>query len=206
MYGLSIFKNISEEKINELLKNSVARKITFQKDNIIFSKLVDDDLIGIILSGNANIVKYEYNGNRVILDNLEYDAIVGRPFLNFDNDVSIVASSDCEVLFLDYSYLMKNSTLYHEINNNIIEMLGKMIQKLNERVEILSKRSIREKLLCYFSIVSKKKKRKKFAISITYIELADYLAVDRSAMMREIKKLKDEKLISSDGKKISLNY
>lgn len=206
MYGLSIFKNISEEKINELLKNSVARKINFQKDNIIFSKLVDDDLIGIILSGNANIVKYEYNGNRVILDNLEYDAIVGRPFLNFDNDVSIVASSDCEVLFLDYSYLMKNSTLYHEINNNIIEMLGKMIQKLNERVEILSKRSIREKLLCYFSIVSKKKKRKKFAISITYIELADYLAVDRSAMMREIKKLKDEKLISSDGKKISLNY
>ena len=75
---------------------------------------------------------------------------------------------------------------------------------LNERVEVLSKRSIREKLLSYLNIVSKKKGKKSFYLPLTYTELADYLSIDRSAMMREIKNLKDEGFIYSNGKKLTI--
>ena len=107
---------------------------------------------------------------------------------------------------MDYSEITNNYVKYKKINNNINEILTGKINKLYERVEILSKRSIRDKLLCYFDLIAKKRKKKSFILPITYIELADYLSVDRSAMMREIKKLKEDGVISSDGKKIFLNY
>lgn len=206
MNELSIFKNISEKELNELLKSLSIRKITIKKDHIIFSNLVENDLIGVIIKGTANIVKYDYFGNRNIVDNLEYDSIFGKPFSYINSDVSIIATSDCEILLLDYSEITNNYVKYKKINNNINEILTGKINKLYERVEILSKRSIRDKLLCFFDLIAKKRKKKSFILPITYIELADYLSVDRSAMMREIKKLKEDGVISSDGKKIFLNY
>ena len=205
MNELSIFNNMSEEEINESLKNLGARRISFKKEHIIVSNLFENDLIGIITLGTAAIIKYDYLGNRDILDNLEYDSMFGRPFLYMDKDASIVATTDCEVLFLDYDKLLDNSNRFDKINSNINKIIALKITELYERVEILSKRTIKEKLICYFNMLAKKKGKRTFSLPITYIELADYLSVDRSAMMREIKKLKDTKIISTNGKKITIN-
>ena len=102
MDKLSIFKNMSSDEINDALKSLGARRIKFKKEHIIVSNLVDDDLIGVIIDGKASIVNYDYSGNRDIIDTLEYDAVFGRPFSHIDNDLSIIAADDCEVLFLDY--------------------------------------------------------------------------------------------------------
>lgn len=206
MNELSIFKNMTPEEINEILTSLGARKIKFRKEHIIVSNLVEDDLIGIVIDGKASIVNYDYSGNRDIIDSLEYDAIFGKPFSYINGDVLVVADTDCEVLFLDYHELISNSSKYNKINHNINRQLTIKIYSLYEKLEILSKRTIREKLLCYFSNVAKKRGKKTFNLPITYIELADYLSVDRSAMMRELKRLKDEKKIASDGKKITLYY
>ena len=206
MYELSIFKNMSLDEINDILKSLGARKIMFRKEHIIVSNLVDDDLIGVVLNGKASIVNYDYSGNRDIIDSLEYDAVFGKPFSYIGDDVSIIAATDCEILFLDYHQLVSNSSKYDKINYNINKLLTNKIYQLYEKLEILSKRTIKEKLLSYFSNLAKKRGKKTFNIPITYIELADYLSVDRSAMMREIKKLKDERKISSNGKKITIYY
>lgn len=205
MNELSIFKNMSEDDINKVLKVLKARRIFFKKEHIIISNLFENDLIGIIISGTAAIIKYDYLGNRDIIDNLEYDSMFGRSFLYMDNDASIVATTDCEVLFLDYDKLIDNRVCFDKLNANINNIIALKINELYERVEILSKRTIREKLICYFKMLSKKKRKKTISLPITYIELADYLSVDRSAMMREIKKLKDTKVISTNGKNITLN-
>ena len=206
MENLSIFKGINPNEIRNILKSLGARRITFRKEHIIMSNLVDDDLIGIILNGKASIINYDYSGNRDIIDSLEYDDVFGKPFSHLDNDVSIIATTNCEVLFLDYHELISNSSKYDKINYNINKLLTGKIYSLYEKLEILSKRTIREKLLSYFDNISKKRGKKSFNLPITYIELADYLSVDRSAMMRELKKLRDRKTIITDGKKITLNY
>ena len=205
MDKLSIFKNMNPDEINDALKSLGARRITFKKEHIIISNLVDDDLIGVILSGKASIVNYGYKGNRDIIDNLEYDDVFGKPFFNINSDVVIIAATDCEVLFIDYHLLISSGSKYDKINYNINRLLTNKIYNLYEKIEILSKRTIREKLLTYFNNLSKKYNKKSFNLPITYIELADYLSVDRSAMTREIKKLKDEKIISINGKKITIN-
>ena len=205
MYELSIFKDMSKTEIDEALKSLGARRISFHKEHIIVSSLVEDDLIGIILNGKASIITYDYSGNRDIIDSLEYDAVFGKHYSYINSDVSIIAATPCEVLFLDYQLLASNSSKYDKLNYNINKLLTNKIYSLYEKIEILSKRSTREKLLSYFGNISKKRGKKTFNLPITYMELADYLSVDRSAMMREIKKLKDEKKISTEGKKITIN-
>ena len=204
MNELSIFKDINPNEVNDILKSLGARRINFKKEHIIFSNLVEDDLIGIILTGKANIINYDYFGNRDIIDSLEYDAVFGKPFSYINNDISIIAATDCEVLFLDYHEIMSNPDKYEKISYNINRLLTSKIYGLYEKIEILSKRTIRDKLLSYFSNLAKKKGKKTFNLPITYIELADYLSVDRSAMMREIKKLKDEKRITVIDRKITI--
>jgi CRP-like cAMP-binding protein len=204
MYELSIFKNMDSKDIDDALKSLGARRIKFRKEHIIVSNLVDDDLIGVIIDGKASIVNYDYSGNRDIIDSLEYDAVFGRPFSHIDNDLSIIAATDCEVLFLDYHLIMSDDK-YNKINYNINRLLTSKIYQLYLKIETLSKRTIRDKLLNHFNNMSKKYNKKSFNLPITYMELADYLSIDRSAMMREIKKLKDEKKISTDGKKITIN-
>ena len=206
MNELSIFKDIGTSELEIILRNLGARRITFKKDHIIFSNLAENDLIAVVLSGIASIIKYDYSGNRNIIDNLEYDDVFGKPFSYTNNDMSVIAASDCEILFLDYTILLNNQNEYRKINENINSIVTNRINRLYEKVELLSKRTIKDKLLCYFEIITKKKGRKTFVLPITYLELADYLSIDRSAMMREIKKLKDKKIISVNGKKISINY
>ena len=206
MNELSIFKDISPSELEIILRNLGARRITFKKDHIIFSNLAENDLIAVVLNGIVSIIKYDYSGNRNIIDNLEYDDVFGKPFSYTNTDMSVIAASDCEILFLDYTILLNNQNEYRKINENINSIVTNRINRLYEKVELLSKRTIKDKLLCYFEIITKKKGRKTFVLPITYLELADYLSIDRSAMMREIKKLKDKKIISVNGKKISINY
>ena len=205
MNELSLFKDISPNEVNDILKSLGSRKIAFKKEHIIFSNLVEDDLIGVILSGKANIINYDYFGNRDIIDSLEYDDVFGKPFSYINSNITVIASTDCEILFLDYHELLTNQVKYEKIKYNINRLLTNKIYQLYEKIEILSKRTIRDKLLSYFSNLAKKRGKKTFHLPITYIELADYLSVDRSAMMREIKKLKDEKIITVIDRKITIN-
>ena len=115
MKELSIFENINELEINDILKSLGARRISFKKDHIILSSLYENDLIGIVLSGTVTILKYDYFGNRYILDDLDYNSMFGRPFLYMDKDISVVAATDCEILFLDYDNLLENNIKYEKI-------------------------------------------------------------------------------------------
>ena len=74
------------------------------------------------------------------------------------------------------------------------------------RIEVLSKRTIRDKLRAYFTIISARNMSKSFKIPFSLTDLADYLSVDRSAMMRELKSLKEDGFIEKSGNRITLMY
>ena len=74
------------------------------------------------------------------------------------------------------------------------------------RVELLTKRSIRDKLLGYFTLLSTRHFTKSFTLPFSLTDLADYLSIDRSAMMRELKLLKDDGFIDKNGNRITLLY
>ena len=204
----SIFEGIEEEDIKKMLKCFDAKTRTFKKDRTIVTNIINIKMIGIILEGTANVERYDYNGNRSIIEKLEKNSVFGEVFSRLGSDISVIATSDCEVLFIEYEHLIKRckkGCIYHSIlTNNVLQLLSKKIVDLNERLEILSKRTIRDKLLSYFELLANNNPKRSFNLPFTYTDLADYLSIDRSAMMREIKNLKEEGFIETNGKKITL--
>ena len=211
MNYLSIFNNIEEEDINKMLKCFEAKTRTYKKDSTIVNYIGNTSMIGIILKGKAELIRYDYLGNRTIIEILKENDIFGEVFSNYNIDeLSIKATEETTILFIDYYHITKRckkACPYHSKSvENVLNILSNKIVNSNERIEILAKRSTREKLLAYFEITAKQKLSKSFVIPFTYTDLADYLGVDRSAMQRELKNLKDEGFIKTNGKKITLTY
>ena len=208
MEELSLFQEIESFDIFKMIKCFDGKIMSYKRDSTILSNVTNSNIMGVVLSGNASLIRYDYNGNRTIIESLETNSIFGKTFSYLDNEVSVVATTDCEILLLNYSSLMnrckKNCSCHIRLIDNVFNLLSQKIIDLNERVEVLSKRSIRDKVLTYLNLLAKKKGKKSFYLPFTYTELADYLSIDRSAMMREIKNLKDEGFLISNGKKITI--
>ena len=204
----SIFEGIEEDDVNKMLKCFEARKMVYKKDRTIVTNIIGVKMIGILLSGTANIIRYDYNGNRSIIEKLEENSVFGEVFSRLGSDISVIATSDCEVLFIEYEHLIKrckkNCPYHSALINNVLKLLSRKIVELNERLDVLSKRSIRDKLLSYFELLASTSPKRSFTLPFTYTDLADYLSVDRSAMMRELKNLKDDGFIKTNGRRITL--
>jgi len=184
----------------------------FKKNEVITDYIQKRKQVCILVKGTADLIRYNLNGNRTIVENFAQNDIFGETFyaITTNNELFVVARTECEVLFFNYDDIhqkCKSSCKFHERLNQFLPelILYKMIE-LHGRVELLTKRSIREKILAYFSMLSKQKLSRTFVIPFSYTDLADYLSVDRSAMMREIKNLIEEGFIKKNKSKITLLY
>lgn len=210
MENINIFKNLTQKEISDLLKKLKVRRVSFKKDMTIMSNMSRTNEVGIVLSGETTLVRVDLNGNRSVVSSFVRGDIFGGKFSDYMNEeLYIVSKNNCEILFTEYDLLVKsnkNSSWNEQFTRNILEILIDKINYYNQRIEILTKKTIREKLLEYFHILEKEFSSQTIIVPETYTSLAEYLAVDRSAMMREIKSLKDDKIIEINGKKITLIY
>ena len=197
----TLFNNIDEKEKEKILKTLEIKPIKYSKNEIIITD--GDYTIGVLLKGEAYVEKYDYDGNRSILEQLFENSLFSKQFYQLGKDISIVSTTECEVLLLDYDSIM-NKVKNKVFINNFLSLYSQKIIDKNIRLEILSKRTIRDKLLSYFLLLAKDSPKQIINLPFTYTDLADYLFVDRSAMMREIKKMKDSGIIKTKGRLIKL--
>lgn len=204
-----IFNKIKEDEIKRLLSCLQAQKLTYKKNAIVLSNVPNTNIFGIITKGKAEIIRTDYYGNRTILETLEENSIFESNIFSIgNNELSIIASTDIEIILFDYNRVItrckKNCPYHNQLIDNLLNLIIKKLNRNYERIQILTKKTIREKLLEYFRIISEKQGSKKIKLPLTYTDLSDYLAIDRSALMREIKNLIDDGIITKDGKKINI--
>ena len=204
-----LFKKISvnqQRKLLHLLETSI---LFYKKDNTILST-INENIIGIILEGHAEIIRTDYNGNRTIIEELEEEDVFGSFISSLTSDeCEIITKEDTKVLIIDYDRILEdkyNQPYYNQFVRNLLEITTNIIDEKNDRIEVLTKKTIRDKLLEYFNIYSRKHGTHIIYLPFSLTDFADYLAVDRSAMSRELKNLKDEGFIEQDGRKIVLKY
>ncbi len=205
-----LFNNISVKEQAKLLKLLETSILYYKKDTTILSA-VQGNIIGIILEGYAQIIRTDYNGNRTIIEELEENSAFGSSISSLSSDeCEIIAKENTKVLLIDYDRIIQqeanNYSYYNQFIKNLLEMTTNIIDDKNDRIEILTKKTIRNKLLEYFNIYSKKHGTNIIYLPFSLTDFADYLAVDRSAMSRELKNLKDEGFINSKGRRITLLY
>ena len=205
---LNPFAEISEKNKRKLLRQLEAHTIFYKKKDIVNAMFKDDNYIGIIVSGMVQINKADYNGNISIVDELQENELFSTN-INIDNkNTDIIAQEDSEIIILNYDYLLRNinsdKVYFNKFIKNMFLIFNEKIKEKNERIEILSKKTIREKLLCYFDIERNKHGSKFIYLPFNFKDLAAYLAIDRTAMSRELKYLKEEGFIEVNNKKITL--
>lgn len=204
-----IFRKIANEDRHKILRILEADTLNITKGAVVSDFMRYKNFIGIVLDGNIQIVSTDHEGNRTITENLKTNDIFGSKITSLsDSDAELIAIKDSRVIIIEYFALTHNTfnthPYYQQFVSNLLEITMSIINERNERIIILSKKTIRNRLLKYFEIMKKKYGSRSFRLPFTYTDLADYLGVDRSAMTREIKNLKEEGIIEVTNKKITL--
>ena len=203
------FQDLTKSQINKLYDLLGVHIYTFNDNQEILPTIKNENIIGIILDGYAQILNIEYNGNEIITENLYKNSIFGSNIsLTNSENYQIIARQETTVLVIDYDKLINPKNLVHNYFNiflrNLFDIINIKFKEKNERIKILEKKQIRDKLLEYFEMEHKKSRLKSIYIPFSFKDLADYLAVNRSAMFRELKHLKDEKFIEIKNRRITL--
>ena len=207
-----LFQDISYEEYCRMLDCFQAVQRSFRTDDLIYDfSSKESNAVGIIERGEASVIRIDKDGVSTVLEELSVGGVFGRTLAyagSVRDSMEVVCRTPCDVLFIDYPHIFKRCekacTHHSLLVQNMLRLMADKAQALSLRVDVLSRRSIREKLLCYFRQLSEQEGKQTFTLPFSLSTLADYIATDRSAMMRELKRLKEEGVIRSDGRKITL--
>lgn len=198
-----LFTRINDDDLESMLTCFGANMKEYNKNEIIFLAGSEITSMGIVLSGSLNLVKEDILGNRMIIT----EVLTGELFAEIyacagirHSPVTVIASNPSKILFLGFHKLITTCSshcgFHHIFIENMLTILANKNLQLNQKMSLLSKRTTREKLLEYFQYQIEKQSNFEFEIPFTRNELADYLCVDRSALSRELGKLRDEGIIT----------
>ena len=200
-----LFNGINPEDCRAMLGCIGYHIGTFRKGDIVAFEEENMKHIGIVLSGAVDIIKEDLWGNKTMLVRARRDEVFGETFACGSDNLSMVTfqvSEDAKVLFLPFNRVMHSCTMacqfHHRLIENMVRVIADKNRDLMRKVEVVSKRTIREKLLAYLSIQAQLQETRYFEIPLGRVELAEYLCVDRSALTRELAKMKEDGLIDYD--------
>ena len=161
--------------------------------------------IGIVLFGNVHLLKEDIWGNSSLLSYVGPGELFGENFavsVEQESSVTFIAVEKTRVLFLAASKIIhtcENSCSFHaRIAENMFHLLGQKSISYMNKLEIMSKESIRGKLMAYISTLAQQQKSKYIKAPLSRTQLADYLSINRSSMTRELSKMRDEGIIDFD--------
>lgn len=206
-----LFSDINSDDIPAMLACLNASVVKIQKDAFVFHEGEDATCVGIVLAGNVQIVKDDFFGNRSIVDNVEPGEIFGETFACAEVNeipISVIASEDSEIMLVDCRRIIVtcgNSCEFHnKMINNLLKVMARKNLSLNHKIEIISKRTTRDKLMTYLMGQAKKSNSHDFVIPFDRQELADYLGVERSALSAEMSRMRKDGIIEYSKNKFKL--
>lgn len=175
---------------------------TYQKGEIIALEEENINHVGVVMEGSVDMLKEDIWGNRTMLVRTYPQDIFGETFACGEDSLSVVtfaAAENCRVLFLSFCRVMHTCTHACQFHQTLIENMVRLIARKNRelmrKVEVVSKKTLREKILAYLSIQSQSQGSRRFELPLGRVEWAEYLNADRSALTRELAKMKDERII-----------
>ncbi|WP_425060172.1 hypothetical protein SCACP_08410 [Sporomusa carbonis] len=197
-----LFDGISAEALTAVLGCLQPKVCTYPKNNYIAVGGESFTGLGILLTGKATVIKENAAGSRIALTMLESGDIFGEmiAFSTIKNwPVSVVAQTECSVMFLPSVKIMgtcSNVCASHkQLITNMLAILSEKAILLNRKVEYLSIKGMREKISTYLLEQHRVSARKTFTLTLNRNDLADFLNVSRTALSRELGRMRDEGII-----------
>ncbi|WP_425539054.1 Crp/Fnr family transcriptional regulator [Microaceticoccus formicicus] len=194
-----IFKGLDENEIESVLKSLKSRLVKYSKDEVIFETGSVIKEMALLLSGSIHITKLDYLGNLNIIAVIKPGDLFGESYaisIGEKLGVTALSETDSELLMIDVSSIYSEKSLgvpgFTKFSMNLMNILAHKNIIMSKKLDHLTKRSLREKIMSYLSEISIKENSLQFKIPLNRQQMADYLCVDRSALSRELMKLKAE--------------
>ena len=206
-----LFFGIRQEDMGTMLSCLHAKQKSFSKGEIILGEGAPAELIGVVLSGMVQVVREDYFGNRSMMAKLGPAEMFAEAFALAGVEgmpVNVVAAENSEVMLIDVSRISrpcaKACGFHRQMIYNLMRILALKNLACNQKIEVVSRRSTREKLMAYLLLQAKRAKKSTFLIPFDRQELADYLEVDRSGLSTEIGKLRREGVIDCEKNRFTI--
>lgn len=192
----ALFGDMSDRELERTLCSMDAHKKDYKKGECLCAEGGKMAFFGLVLSGTVQAFTDDINGNRVLMTNVGAGETFGESlcFLGIEEiPVCIFAATDCSVLWLSCGPLKSGDdmTLY----NRFSAMLAQRVLDMNDRIQVLSKLSVREKLMTLFSQYMHRCGSKTFSLPFDRESLASYIGVNRSALSRELSNMRNDGII-----------
>ncbi len=195
----TLFRGLTLQEITDILSTATHTEKSFSDGEIIVHQGDVIHNIGIVLSGTAIGKKYTPEGEEIIVSHIDTNKIFGDVLsgaIGFASPVTVQSVGGCRVLFIDYNQLLFSShPLTHRVLQNMIQNISRKYFAQNKRMDILMLKSVRSKVLSYLEWQRQIKGARTFSIDLDRRLLADYLGVERSALSRELSRMKTDGLI-----------
>ncbi len=198
----SLFQGINSDEISSLLSCLEATIKTFVKGSFIQRAGDEISQIGIVVNGSAEVMQEDALGRKTILTTIGRSGIFGEAIVTAHlekSPVSVIATQETAICFLNYQSIVTtcgSACLFHNrLIQNMLEIMAKKTLLLSKKLNYALMKSIRDKITAY--LLDEYDRKGKTTITILYNreELADYLSIDRSALSRELSKMREEGLI-----------
>lgn len=196
-----LIKGIKTEELSSMIGclRGVIKK--YEKGEIVIQEGAQIKKFGLLIEGKLQIVQYDYLGNKSVISLIEPKQIFGEAYAYVDkiSSMDIEATENSKVLFLDSDKLSSPCehccSFHKQLVKNLLFIISNKNVNLTQKIECMSKRTTKEKLLTFLSLEAVKNNSKEFDISFDRQGLADYLGVERSAMSAELGKLRNDGII-----------
>lgn len=208
-----LFAGIRPEDEKKMLGCLRARQQPFFRQEIVLMAGQPVTEIGIVREGRVQVIREDFMGGRNILAELGPGSLFAESYACAQSrnlPVTVTAVTDCEILWLDYRRIVGGCVtecpFHHRLIENMMTILAGKNILLSRKIEHISRRTTREKLLAYLSDESARCGRREFDIPFNRQELADYLCVDRSALSTELGRLQREGVLRFFRSHFSLRH
>ena len=199
-----LFRDITDDDLGSMLACLGAKTERFDKRYTIIAEGSPAKYIGIVLSGSVSVEQTDIYGNRSILSVAGPSHIFGEAFACADVDaipVSVVANEDSLIMFINIERILvtcsNNCPFHNKLIRNLMHDLAQKTLMFHRKIDVISRRTTREKLLSYLNYEARRQGSGSFDIPFDRQGLADYLEVDRSGLSLEISKLRKEGILES---------
>ena len=206
-----LFAGVEEEDVFSMLSCLGARLRTYKKGEYVLRQGQRLSDILVLAEGSLYIQKDDYWGNRSILGHIGVGEIFGEAYASPESGAllnDVVAVENSSVFFFDVKRVITTCSSACRFHTLVVQNLFLKKKKKNrslvQKLDYLSRRTTREKLISYLSEEAKKQNSAYFTIPFNRQQLADYLSVDRSAMSNELCKMRDEGLLEFEKNRFKL--
>ncbi len=200
-----LFSGIAKDDLPAMLQCLGYRVEHYQKGEFLAIEGQHIQQVGVILQGSVDMLKEDFWGHKIILMRMQKSDVFGEAFTfgsNATATVSFRAVEDTVILLLPFQRVLhtcnRTCTFHHRLVENMVQLLANKNQELMKKVEVVTKKTLREKILAYLSQQAQLQGKEYFEIPLGRAELADYLCADRSALTRELSNMKKEGRLDYD--------